>query len=187
MAKSRAEQILTSMINSTPYGQYPQSRLEDLLLQLKDKIEGDEAAWMNESKILIADAITDRGIETSSEDSFAQMAENIMMLPQAGESVIYDVMSVAAHDVLANQSMTVTKAGKLYATMCQNNVTGSFKLYVNNVEVARKTGYTTGNVYLNYYEVDVNAGAVIKMQSTQVYAGYNSWCLGSAYVVPASE
>lgn len=187
MAKSRAEQILTSMINSTPYDQYPQSRLEDLLLQLKGKIEGDEIGWMDEIKILIADAITDRGIQTSEEDSFAQMAENILMLPSAGDTVVYDVMSVAAHDVLANQSMTVTKSGKLYATMCQNNVTGSFKLYVNNTEVARKTGYTTGNVYLNYYEVDVNAGAVIKMQSTQVYAGYNSWCLGSAYVVPASE
>lgn len=39
MAVSRAEQILTSMINSTPYDQYPQSRLEDLLLQLKEVIE----------------------------------------------------------------------------------------------------------------------------------------------------
>jgi len=39
MAVSRAEQILTSMINGTPYDQYPQSRLEDLLLQLKEVIE----------------------------------------------------------------------------------------------------------------------------------------------------
>lgn len=39
MAVSRAEQILTSMIDGTPYDQYPQSRLEDLLLQLKEVIE----------------------------------------------------------------------------------------------------------------------------------------------------
>lgn len=39
MAISRAEQILNSMIDGTPYDQYPQSRLEDLLLQLKEVIE----------------------------------------------------------------------------------------------------------------------------------------------------
>lgn len=39
MGVSRAEQILNSMIDGTPYAEYPQSRLEDLLLQLKEVIE----------------------------------------------------------------------------------------------------------------------------------------------------
>lgn len=114
MAVSRAEQILTSMINGTPYDQYPQSRLEDLLLQLKEVIEegggGTPAAEnvtydntesgataenvqdaldevfqsVSDGKEDIADAITDKGVPTSASDSFAIMAENIAAIPTGG-------------------------------------------------------------------------------------------------------
>ena len=112
---SRAEQILTSMINSTPYAEYPQSRLEDLLLQLKEVIEqggGGTPTAANVSydnttsgmtaddvqdaidevfqsvssgKISIAGAITDKGVQTSASDSFSTMATNIAAIPSGGD------------------------------------------------------------------------------------------------------
>lgn len=38
--QSRVEDILVATINSEPYNEPPQSRIENLLLQLKDVIEG---------------------------------------------------------------------------------------------------------------------------------------------------
>lgn len=114
MAVSRAEQILTSMINGTPYAEYPQSRLEDLLLQLKAVIEqggggtptASDVSYDNTTsgmtaddvqdaidevfqsvssgKTLIAGAITDKGVQTSASDSFSTMATNIAAIPTGG-------------------------------------------------------------------------------------------------------
>ena len=115
MAKSRAENILTAMINQTPYAEYPQSRLEDLLLQLKEVYESGSGSTptaadvsydnttsgmtaddvqdaidevfqsVSSGKTLIAGAITDKGVTTSASDTFATMATNIAAIPTGGD------------------------------------------------------------------------------------------------------
>lgn len=99
---------------------------------------------------------------------------------------VSDVINVFGHDVIVDESITVTQSGTFYATMFQNNVTGSFVLTKNGSTVSRTSGYTTGNTYGNYYAISVQVGDVLRMYSSYAYAGYNSWCIGTGYVEPST-
>ena len=48
---SRFEDIVVSMINQTPYDEQPQSRGEELLLELKEAIEGGEIEHLTPEQI----------------------------------------------------------------------------------------------------------------------------------------
>ena len=111
MGQSRVENILEATIAGSSYTDGPQSRLEALLLQLKEVIEqggggtpsASDVSYDNTTsgltaddvqeaidevfqsvssgKTLVAGAITDKGVTTSASDTFATMATNIAAIP----------------------------------------------------------------------------------------------------------
>ena len=118
MGQSRVENILEATIAGSSYADGPQSRLEALLLQLKEVIEqggggtpsASDVSYDNTTsgltaddvqeaidevfqsvssgKTLVAGAITDKGVTTSASDTFATMATNIAAIPSAVEGEV---------------------------------------------------------------------------------------------------
>lgn len=100
--------------------------------------------YINQSKELIAAAITDKGVDTSAEDSFGQMANNIRQINGAGSSgstggsgveheILYDITHIIARSEAQDNVPIIVKA-LIYPD--SNRI---MKVYVNNVGIGAKT------------------------------------------------
>lgn len=104
----------------------------------------------------------------------------ITALPSGG-----DVFQFYSESVICDDSITVSKAGKLYCMSYETNITNSFGIIKNSGSKTQGTAlYNSGNVWCRYFAIDVVAGDTIRFKSDNVYPGHGSKLYVVACVVP---
>lgn len=133
---------------------------------------------VSNGKELIADAITDKGVQTSASDTFATMAENIAAIPSgggSGEVVISYYSGYSSTTAEKAQTYTASKSGTLFVGAIHTidsymQSEAKPKAYLNNVEqTASSSGgglwtwqWNTASYYATF-SIDVVAGDVVKI------------------------
>lgn len=133
---------------------------------------------VSNGKQLLAEAITDKGIETSANDTFEVMASNISNISGGGtEGADAHFLARSTESVSGASSINFVakKSGTLY---CSGTCYGDnyFILKVNNTTIpAKKNAYTSGHyVYFSEHETQVQKGDVISYTNATTSGRYST-------------
>lgn len=152
MAKSRAENILTAMINQTPYAEYPQSRLEDLLLQLKEVYEQGGGG----STPTAADVSYDNTTSGMTADDVQDAIDEVFQSVSSGKTLVAGAITdkgvtTSASDTFATMAANIAAIPTGGACVLANYYDNDPNFYAN--EVHKFTAQMDGTCTFVYYQV----------------------------------
>lgn len=169
MAKSRAENILTAMINQTPYAEYPQSRLEDLLLQLKEVYEQGGGG----STPTAADVSYDNTTSGMTADDVQDAIDEVFQSVSSGKTLIAGAITdkgvtTSATDSFATMAANIASIptggnAEFYSiTTADNGGTGAslrvIRVKDGDVKVNRNLKYTDGTLEVDNLRLYYSGG-----------------------------
>lgn len=144
---------------------------------------------VSDGKELIADAITDKGVQTSANDSFATMATNISNIQSGEAELAFNVNNSTSTVANEEYSHTVVSSGKLYLGLMSYIYQREAKLYKNDVEVTPTTDINTvptsnqQKLYSKTYNgITVESGDVLKVTWTSA-SNYSKHLLAFGVIV----
>lgn len=141
---------------------------------------------VSDGKVLLADAITDKGVETSADDTFATMAENISEIPTGGggggDATVVLTQIKPNNNAAAAYSYTATESCKLIVLIFQNTGSSNPNLSVKQNGTSISTSYTNVNGTAHTYQYDiatVSNGDIIAInfQNSGIYIS------GAVYII----
>lgn len=139
---------------------------------------------VSNGKILIADAITDKGVETSANDTFATMAQNISEIQTGGgSSAVIAMTQIKPNNNYATAwTYTATESCKLIVLIFQNTGSANPNISVkqNGNSISTSNTVTNGTAHSYQYDIPtVSNGDVIAVnfQNAGIYVS------GAVYII----
>lgn len=134
---------------------------------------------VSNGKELLADAITDKGVETSATDTFETMADNIEQISGGGVPEILDSVSVMNTSTNNNRTYNINRDG--YINICgyffntNGSVYGNVEMFLNDTLISnldtQKWLYLQGETVFKLENYQVHSGDIITFRINNSSSG----------------